>query len=488
MSRRTWLTLLTVFVLSVLVRVPLVDRPLSAHHEYCTAFTLIALTNWWEDGFAAHHGVPSGGFVREGERMFPADRYDSNERARALYYFSHPPLAYDVPYALFSITGVAPNAAGLQCMNIFFHLIAAIAVFLAVRLAVGGDDERAALFAAVLYFFLPVTLWFHGNAYMSDMFVQVPWVWNLVLAMRILSRDGEPDRWTWFGFGVTLFLTLYTSWLGVFAAVAIVVAAGVRWWKDRSFPLSKIFVITVSAFTLAFTITAWRFLQVIDAQALITQFASRFAVRGSFGASQGILPLVRQILVNYRIGFLPVILLLLVLVIRARMVRGAYERIPSALPTFILLAGLPVVLDHALLLQYAAHDFAALKAAPLFCGLAGWLLIRLPLWWSRVALSLTCVVGVLYFYRTNPLPGHDAGRYEMERTVGHFIATNAAADEVVFGTGISAEPQVVWYARRNVIGIADQEAARNFLHERGLERGVVISDAEGVLNATHITR
>ena len=109
MSRRIWLALLAAFALSVLVRVPLINRPLSAHHEYCTAFTLIALTNWWNDGFATHHGVPSGGFVREDERLFPAARYDRNERAVGLYYFSHPPLAYDVPYALFSITAVAPS-------------------------------------------------------------------------------------------------------------------------------------------------------------------------------------------------------------------------------------------------------------------------------------------------------------------------------------------------------------------------------------------
>lgn len=60
MIEREALVLLVAFALSVAVRIPLLDRPLSAHHEYCTAFTPIALTNWYEDGFASHHGVPSG--------------------------------------------------------------------------------------------------------------------------------------------------------------------------------------------------------------------------------------------------------------------------------------------------------------------------------------------------------------------------------------------------------------------------------------------
>lgn len=192
-------------------------------------------------------------------------------------------------------------------------------------------------------------------------------------------------------------------------------------------------------------------------------------------------------LVNYRIGFLPVILLLIVLIVHNRVGKGNMPTFPEKLGLFVLLTGLPVLLDHLVLLQYAEHDFAALKAAPLLCGLAGWALTTLRPVWSRAALTLTCVVCVLYFYRTNPLPGHDNGRYEQERTIGTFIASHAAPDEVVFGHGISTEPQVSWYARRNVLGVSDLDAATAFLKERGLQRGVVFSMDNGVLSATHIT-
>lgn len=487
MSRSALVAVLLAFVLSIAVRWPLIDRPLSAHHEYCTAFTLIALTNWWDDGYAAHHGMPSGGFIREGERLLPPDRYDRNERAVGLYYFSHPPLAYDLPYALFVATGTAPNAAGLQWMNIFFHLVTALALFHAVRIAVGGERPQAPLFAAVLYFFLPATLWFHGNAYMSDMFVQVPWVLHLAFAMRVLQPGARPSRRTWIGYGITLFLVLYTSWLGVFAACTGVVVAVVRWWKDRKVPLAMIVGISALAFMAAFGLTAWRFLQVIDADALVVQLRSRFAVRGSFGAENGVWPLLKQIAVNYRIGFLPVILLL-VLVVPIIRRQGRPLAIHRDLRLFILLTGLPVLLDHAFLLQYAAHDFAALKAAPLLCGLAGWSLAQLGPRWSRALLVLTCFASVLYFYRTNPLPGRDGGRYAQERELGLFIAANAAPDEVVFAQGLSTEPQVAWYARRNIHGVADVEAARAFLRERGVERGVVIAGEGGVFQATHIMR
>ena len=79
MTKRELLLVLCAFALSIAVRIPLLDRPLSAHHEYCTAFTLVALTNWYDDGFQVHHGVPSGGFVKEGASTLPKE-LDRNER------------------------------------------------------------------------------------------------------------------------------------------------------------------------------------------------------------------------------------------------------------------------------------------------------------------------------------------------------------------------------------------------------------------------
>lgn len=486
MPRRDLLVLLFAFILSVVVRWPLVDRPLSAHHEYCTAFTLVALTNWWEDGFATHHGMPSGGWIREGEALYPPGPEHRNERAVGLYYFSHPPLAYDLPYALFVLTSTAPNAAGLQWMNMAFHLLTAIGLYQAVRIALGPGRPQAPLFAGVLYLFMPATLWFHGNAYMSDMFVQVPWVWQLVFALRVLRAEARPSVGTWAGFLITLFLTLYTSWLGVVALFTVVLVACFRWRRDHSTPLVPIIGCAAIAFVTAFGLTAWRYLQVIDAGALLTHFQSRFEVRGSFGAD--VPSLLQQIMVNYRISYLPlIILLLLLLLVRLRRGNGSEHALPDV-QLFVALAGLPVLLDHIMLLQYAEHDFTALKAGLLLCGLAGVGLARLQRRWQWAMLAMTCLSGVAYFYRTNPLPGRDNGRYAVERTLGHFIAANAGSDEIVFATGVSTEPQVTWYARRNVLGVRDVDAALRVMEEHDLAKGVLVSSVDGELTATHLHR
>lgn len=474
MSKRALLIVMVAFLVSVAVRWPQLNRPLSAHHEFCTAFTLIALTNWYEDGFSAHHGVPSGGFVREGEALLLPEGSSRNERAIDLYYFSHPPLAYDLPYFMFFAFGVAPNVMGLQVFNLFFHLITGFALFFAVREIVPSPRTSAApLFAAILYLFMPAPLWFHSNVYMSDMFVQNFWVLHLAFAMRLFRSKGAIPMNLLLLFGVTMFLTVYTSWLGVFAASTATILALWDWWKDRSSKWLAVVFVSALALAIALGLTAWRYLQVIDVQALFVHFADRFAVRGTFAMPDGPWPLLRQLVINYRMGFLPVLLLLVILMVVRYRSKGATQNDAPALPLFIALTGMPVLLDHALLLQYAEHDFAALKAGPLLCGLAGVGLAALPQRWGTGALVATSVAGVLYFYRINPMPGTDHGRYAMEMELGHAIAKQAASDEVVFAIGLSTEPQVVWYAHRNVLGVASVEQAQEFLRERGLAHGVV---------------
>ena len=490
MAYRSLLIILAAFLVSVSVRVPQLDRPLSAHHEYCTAFTLIALTNWYEDGFATHHGVPSGGFVRQAEQLFPPEKFSRNERAIGSYYFSHPPLAYDLPYLVFSVFGIAPNVIGLQLFNLFFHLITTIALFFAVRSVFPeGSLTHAPLFVALLYLFMPAPLWFHGNAYMSDLFVQNMWVLHLVFAMRVLQRKEAPSPGLLLLFGLTLFLTVYTSWLGVFAAAT---AVGIALWQFRGSNGGRslqLVGVSGAAVVLAVGLTAYRYLQVIDTSVLIKHFTDRFAVRGSLALSDGPLPHLKQLVINYRMSYLPVLIALGVLLfLRVRRAHLFNALNTPRLPLFVALTGIPVFLDHAFLLQYADHDFSALKAGPLLCGLVGIGISVFPTRWAMAAVGATCLAGVLYFYKINPIGEKAEERYAQEMELGLKIGTETRPDDVVFAIDLSAEPQVAWYAHRNIIRVGTVQQAEEFLGERGLQEGVVFQREGDVITAERIQR
>lgn len=487
MQRRALPVILAAFVLSVLLRLPLLDRPLSAHHEFCTAITLITLQNWWTDGIAAHAGAPTGVFVQEARTFLPAQLYDPNEQALALYYFSHPPLAFDLPYALFVLTGTPPNALGLQLFNVFFHLVTTLCLAHGLKTVLPATS-RAPLYTAVLYLFMPGPLWFHSNAYMGDIFVQNTWVLHLLAALLLFHRNAPLQTRRVFLFTITLFLAVLTSWLGVLAGLTSMAYAAWkarrqndrRWWGVMGW--------AALAMAAALGYTAWRYLHLVDLGALLRYYAGRYAVRGTTGPDVDLLGSLRQlVLMNYRLNYLPVIALLVALSV-VRWIRRAGKDPQASLPwLFVVLAGLPVLLDHALLLPYAEHDFAALKGGPLLCALGGMALARLRPTWSIALLVLTCAAGVGYFYRTNPLPGHDGGRYAMERDLGLAIAHEARADEVVFLVGPAPEPQVLWYAKRTVLGVDGLQQAQDFLRERGLSHGIVFQPEPDGLRRVRIS-
>jgi len=484
MPRRHLLILLAAFCVSLLVRWPLLNRPLSGHHELCTALVLIALHNWHHDGFMAHHHAPAITFTGSADLIPPGYTDAHGLRNGTLYYLSHPPLAFDLPHALFTLTATEPNALGLQLFNIFFHMLTAIGLYLVVR-EIRGEAARpsgAELFASLLYLFMPAPLWFHGNAYMSDMFVQNAWVWHVLVALRALKSE-RPISWrsaAWCA--VTLFITTAISWPGVWAGIALATIALWQWRANRDATRLRLVSAAVLGVGLALGYTAWRWLQVVDADALLAYFTGRYADRGTAGM-HGVGSTIGMLALNYRISWLPLLLPLALLL---------WKRKPVALGAgspwlFVTLTGLPVLLELLFLLEYTGHDFAALKAGVLLCGLGGLGLSALRARWPWVALAVTCAAGVLYFYWINPPYVTNKAMLTMHQMQGEAMTDAARSDEMVFTLGFTPEPQSQWYAKRTLFRVDDLERARELLRASGNRKGIVFHETDQGLTHERIT-
>ena len=171
---------------------------------------------------------------------------------------------------------------------------------------------------------------------MSDMFVQNFWVMHLAIALRMFLAPALGKR-LFLAFFITLFLSVLTSWLGVFAAVASGLAALWKWQKERSARWLFPALLATLAVVLALSYTAWRYTRVVDLDQLIAYFESRFEVRGSVGLEEGVWPHIGQMIVNYRMGFLP--LLIMFFAIALFKLKGAIDHDhsgPNALSLFIL--------------------------------------------------------------------------------------------------------------------------------------------------------
>ena len=467
MPRRHLLILFVAFGVSLFVRWPLLNRPLSGHHELCTALVLIALDNWHRDGFTAHHGAPAITFTGPADRIPPGYTDAPALRDGVLYYLSHPPLAFDLPHLFFSLSDSAPNALGLQLFNLLFHLFTAIGLYLIVREL--RSDGPAPLFAALLYLFMPSPLWFHGNAYMSDMFVQNAWVWHVLLAFRALKNDQGPSWRMAAWCGVTLLLTTAISWPGVWAGVALCGIAHWRFLQTRDPKFVRLYLIAIVAVGIGLVYTIARWLQIVDADSLLAYLTGRYSERGSTGI-HGAKDILSAIALNYRINWLPLALPLILFAWWMRTIRSSTH----GLTLFVLLTALPSLLEHAFLLEYTLHDFTTLKAGLLLSGVAGLGIAAIRARWSWAALALTCVGGVLYFYRTNALgSGLSVPAYQ-DYEVGAMAARMTGPDEMVFTLGFAGEPQMQWPAGHTLFHVRDRAHARAMLNEKGLRRGVII--------------
>ncbi len=484
MPRKHLAILLLAFLLSVLVRAPHIGRPLSFHHEYCTAMVLIFLHNWQDGGFHEHLGAPTWNFATEADRHVYPGSYAFATRDGYFYYLSFPPLAYYPPHVLFSLTGMELHQTPLTWMNMALHLLTLICLFQTMRICLDRWQpcEGIALVAAVLYLFMPASLWFHGNFYMSDIFIQPVWALHLLASVCLFLRPGPRRSGSFWAYGLTLGAAVYSYWLGLSIAAANVAALFLL-RRDRAFR-KQVLIVTAVAVLVPLLLFITQYAAVIGLEELGTYFWYRFQDRATMDFWEGgITYHINVLMDNYRIGWLPVLLLLggcLLLQLLPGVSSGFKPNEGSKL--YLLLTGLPFLLDHAVLLKHAGHDFATLKSGFFLSGLTAMLLYHLPVGrsvWRRsilvpAATIGTCMLGIVIFYRLNAVPGSGVDHDQRARW-GRVIREAASPEEVVFALGWTPEPQEQWYARRNLKEVRSMEEAKAFLTIRGIGSGVVFS-------------
>ncbi len=194
------------------------------------------------------------------------------------------------------------------------------------------------------------------------------------------------------------------------------------------------------------------YINIAGAHAAWAYYMNRWAERGSFVPGEGvpsssfIIGLPKHFLMAYG----PLLLLIAIGVLRSR--RGPTT---VGMRSAWLWMTLPALVHIVVFLRYTGHEFAVLKFGFLLCAWAAFVLAR---WGERepamanIAFVSTCCLGIaMYTVENRPGDGTATGdRYDVAMQRGLFIARNARMDERVFETGAVLEPQLIWYARRNL--------------------------------------
>lgn len=601
---KTYLLLTGIFLISVLVRLPHLDRPLSKHHEFCTAIVLIPLQNWAENGASTYQYSPSITF--EGTANHDIENLTAYpvEADGRYYYLSHPPFAYLLPYFCFWVLGVFPTPLALQVFNLLFHLLSCLLIYEIVKMLTTrplplkgsqhtmqkkwadsplGAGGVGSLTAFLIYLFAPATLWFHGNTYMSDMFISnilILGIWVVLKAFLRKDKSAMPDTSKVsdilhiVSIAIVIFLMIYTEWLGNFFAFGVFILALIKAFSKKEKTqmsatskvpdISRTYWLAIAGACVLGVVAGlglifWQYSSIAGFEAYWAYFSHRFGARsGAQFSDNGVFyflwkygKMTLRIGKHYATGFLPVLLLGGVLwgVLFFR-TKKIFHPANVATRYFWWIAGFPILMHHLVFVEFTVvHDFAVLKGGILLAVGVGLLVDKLthrksrgfkprafamstpqpppkgqidvgvsppkgeidvesfslnrethvaevfrkaknlpfwrggqshylPLWrglgGGLLAMILLCIAQYYYINRPGEI-SQNGDRYDYMQTLGENIRSNAAANEVIFLKGYKPDPQVMYYARRNMLRAADPLEVRTILEKRGTERGVLFT-------------
>jgi hypothetical protein len=322
---------------------------------------------------------------------------------------------------------------------------------------------------------------------MSDMLVHLFFILNVYIILKLLIRKRffSPKYLVWYA--VVLFLMIYTSWLGVFFAFSVFLYSLIKLRKTKVFiPLN---LITLFVSIAAIALFTYQYSLINGFDNYLDQMMNRMGDRGSAMASGGILTILKglafgviQMLKGYLTSYLPLFLLLGSFVyltfsktkLRIVFTKNGYR--------FLWLSTLPVILLHFFLLNYSGHDFVSLYGSLFLSVLIAILYDKLKnaktlsIFQLRLGIGIVILSSIASYYYINR-PGDLSLKgvaYASSKELGEQIARDSFEDEVIFIQGnLSVDPQIIYYAHRNILKVKDAAEAQRFLLAHGIDEGIL---------------
>ena len=466
-------TLFLVFMLSVLVRYPNLNRPLSKHHEFVTAIPLRVLQIWQKEGAAKFNFNPVMNYAGNANKNINNHASTTGNMKDAdgnYYYVSHPQFAYIFPYVVFKILNVKATVLSLTIFSLVINFFSAAFIYLIISLlSIQKPFKKLfipGLIGFAVYLFNPGVMWFQANTYMSDMLVQLPFILAVYTILKLLMRKRFLSVKYLFYYALFLFLMIYTSWLGLFFALAVFVYSVLKLRYQKVFIPLIFITVGVSFFTLILIFKQYSLIN--GAEAYVVQMMDRFSVRSSLGGETFLgfiiskLFEIKAILFSYITSYLPIFLLMIAFAYLSLSKKKMGFVFTKNGIRFLWLSTLPILFLHLVLMNYSGHDFVSLYGSLFLSVVVGILYDKLKRqnvispYFLNGGILTTIVLSIALYYIINR-PGDYSLKgdlYAVSKNLGEKIKKDAQDDEIIYLTGdVVLDPQLIYYAERNIITI-----------------------------------
>lgn len=473
MNKKYWFILL--FLISIFIRVPNLNRPLSKHHEFNTAFFLIPMEIWEDEGIINHGFIPSYSYTNLNDKNInnPIGIQEANFEG-TYYYLSFPSFSYLLPYFTFKILNVKASVLSLQVFSLILHFILCWILFFLLTLFF---KQESAFYGVLLYLFSPAPLWFHGNGYTHHVLAIVLFVATIFCLVKYLKNFKNKFL---VGFGLLFFFLILTEWISILLGFTMFFL--MLFSKKINIQTRKrtIVVLCLSVF-LAFLILFIQYENHIGIEHYIDYQINRFKQRSTIvNKSNTVFDSVFAWVKWNAISFGGYLLIILILTFTK------FKKIKSSIlldkeKRLFIIVLIPIILHHLVFMEFVyVHDYSVLIDGVFWTVFLTFLLSKIELkkqTLNTVTLLAIIISSAVYFAINKPGEiGQNGDPYNIYKNIGENINQSIQPDETVFLTGFSAtvnrnNPQIIYYAKRNFKAIKNERGAKDFLINNHRKKG-----------------
>lgn len=483
MNKKYWLFIL--FLCSIFLRTPNLNRPISKHHEFNTAFFLIPMEIWEEEGIQAHGFSPPYNYTNVADKNIsePIGIKEGNFNG-TYYYLSFPAFSYVLPYFTFKVLNIKPSALSLQIFNLVLHFIMCLMLLSLLSLFF---SKNKAFLGTLLYIFSPAPLWFHGNGYTHHVLAVVLFVAIILFLFKYL-KDFQKGKLI--AFSVCFLLLILTEWISVFLGLTIflvvVFSKQINFNHKRNI-LTALMISTI----LGLSLLLFQYNTHIGLEQYLEYQINRFTQRStltntSISIHEQLFAWVKWSVTSFG-GFLLAILILVVFCFKKIKNNSESKELRSLL--FIVL--IPICLHHLIFMEFVyVHDYSVLIDGIVWTIIFTHLLSKIelkPKLLYGVVLSAILISSGMYLAINRPGKyGQNGEPYRIYQNIGKKIKKSIQADETVFLTGFSEtvnenNPQIVYYAKRNFKPVGSIDEAKEFLKNNDRKKGKLFYLENGIV-------
>ena len=500
------LVLIVLFAISVFVRSGNLNKTLGHPSEWLTGHMLVTLTIWDDIGLSESKFAPRYNFSNPADKHCRSLAGVMDEDLNA-YYVSYPPFGFYLPHAVFSVLGVTPDVLPLQIFGMVLHLIATLFVVLLLYELFSKSFRKTfflpAYAGAAIYLFTPGMLWFHSNIYFVDMLVQVLFIIEIFLLIRLFKRGSS--MWLLIWLGIINFLAVYTEWLAVFVAFTACIVTFIWFIKKRQLWAPIIIAATTLS---AIGLTFYQYAQLAGTDELIDVSITKYDERSGRSEEDYALTVDDEITYEileknytdeYRVTrqFTQLALWgMLVLIIVARFRRKPFDWVEIVCWLLIVI---PILMHYIIFFNFnALHDFGTLKTGFFFAFVAGvfvhHLIHQISSWKPKLTYYTWVPVIVVMFFVSNDNIRFYHQQHSMPPSTTMYDIGMAAKELAKPTDGVYTRvwynaPEALFYAKRNILSASDVNQAIDFMKVRGEQRGVWIEvnpETQEVIEAYYI--